>query len=150
MDTLASTDGLNTFFIILVVAVVLIVLATWYIVWKGRPLPGDHVFRASRLSRGNRLFPTQVIITPSSVTQYTPQWIGKLEESIHMSHVASIKIDTNLMFSDVFIETTGGHNPVVCHGHSKGDAVEMKRLIEELQSAFYKGSSEPATRPSSS
>jgi hypothetical protein len=138
MDTLATTDGLNTFFIILVVAVVLIVLATWYIVWKGRPLPGDHVFRASRLSRGNRLFPTQVIITPSSVTQYTPQWIGKLEESIHMSHVASIKIDTNLMFSDVFIETTGGHNPVVCHGHSKGDAVEMKRLIEELQSAFYK------------
>ena len=38
-----------------------------------------------------------------------------------MSHVASIKIDTNLMFSDVFIETTGGHNPVVCHGHSKSD-----------------------------
>jgi hypothetical protein len=74
------------------------------------------------------------------VTHYTPQWIGKLEESIHMSHVASIKIDTNVMFSDVFIETTGGHNPVVCHGHSKGDAVEMKRLIEELQSAFYRKS----------
>lgn len=138
MDTLPTTDGLSAFYITILVAVVLIALVTWYILWKGRPLPGQHVFRASRLSRGNRLFPTQVVITPSSVTHYTPQWIGKLEESIHMSHVASIKIDTNLMFSDVFIETTGGHNPVVCHGHSKGDAIEMKRLIEELQSAFYK------------
>ena len=112
----------------------------FWVLRKGRLLPGDHVFRASRLSRGNRLFPTQVLITPTSVTHYTPQLVGKLEESIHMSHVASIKIDTNIMFSDVKIETTGGHNPVVCHGHSKGDAVEMKRLIEELQSAFYKKS----------
>ena len=142
---------MNAFYIAILVALALIALVTWYIIWKGRPLPGQHVFRASRLSRGNRLFPTQVVITPASVTHYTPQWIGKLEESIHMSHVASIKIDTNVMFSDVFIETTGGHNPVVCHGHSKGDAVEMKRLIEELQSAFYRRSSEagpsgPATR----
>lgn len=129
---------MNAFYITLAAALALIVLVTWYIVWKGRPLPGQHVFRASRLSRGNRLFPTQVVITPSSVTHYTPQWIGKLEASIHMSHVSSIKIDTNILFSDVVIETTGGHNPVVCHGHSKGDAVEMKSLIEELQSAFYK------------
>lgn len=138
MDTLPTTSGMDAFFITIAVAIALIVLVTWYIVWKGRPLPGEHVFRASRLSSGNRLFPTQVVITPSSVTHYTPQFIGKMEESIHMSHVASIKIDTNIMFSDVFIETTGGHNPVVCHGHSKRDAVEMKRLIEELQSAFYK------------
>ena len=62
-----------------------------------------------------------------------PQWIGKVEESVHMSHVSSIKIDTNLIFSDVFIETTGGHNPIVCHGHTKGDAVRMKAVIEKFQ-----------------
>ncbi len=117
---------------------VFLALLVWYILWKGRSLPGAHVFRASRLSQGNRLFPTQVVITDSSVTHFTPQWIGKLEASIHLSHVSSIKIDTNIMFSDVFIETTGGHNPVVCHGHSKKDAVEMKRLIEQLQTAFYR------------
>jgi len=129
MDTTQITFG---------VAAGLVLLMTWFILRKGRPLPGDHVFRASRLSKGNRVFPTQVVISASSVTHYTPQWIGKLEESIHISHVASIKIDTNILFSDVFIETTGGHNPVVCHGHSKNDAVEMKRLVEELQSAFYR------------
>ncbi len=119
----------------------LAVVFTLIVVWvlrKGRLLPGDHVFRASRLSRGNRIFPTQVVITPTSVTHYTPQLVGKLEESIHMSHVASIKIDTNLMFSDVLIETTGGHNPVRCHGHSKGDAVKIKKLIEEFQTAYYR------------
>jgi hypothetical protein len=138
MDTLPASNGMDTFYIAIAAVVALLALLLWYVIWKGRPLKGEHVFRASRLSQGNRLFPTQVIITPSSVTHYTPQWIGKLEESIHMSHVSSIKIDTNLMFSDVFIETTGGHNPVVCHGHSKQDAIEMKRLIEEHQSVFYK------------
>ncbi len=116
----------------------IVLLLTWIIVSKGGKIPGDHVYRASRLSSGNRLFPSQVAITDSSVTHYTPQWIGKLEKSIHISHVASIKIDTNILFSDVFIETTGGHNPIVCHGHSKGDAIEMKDLIEEIQSKFYR------------
>ena len=43
---------------------------------KGRPFaPGD-VFRASRFSQGSQLFPTQVLISPTSVIQYTPRWIG--------------------------------------------------------------------------
>ena len=54
-----------------------------------------------------------------------------------MAHVSSIKIDTNLMFSTVFIESTGGHNPIVCQGHTKGDAVKMKKLIEQFQSVRY-------------
>lgn len=144
MDTLPSDLSLgfdttpNALLTIGVVLAIAGVLLLWFVLWKGRRIPGAHVFRASRLSKGNRIFPTQVVITDSSVTHYTPQWIGKREESIHISHVASIKIDTNILFSDVFIETTGGHNPVICHGHSKGDAVEMKRLIEELQTVFYR------------
>ena len=69
-----------------------------------------------------------------------PQWIGKLEESVHIAHISSIQIDTNVMFSDVSIETTGGHNPMVCHGHTKGDAVKMKQTIERFQSEYYKKS----------
>jgi hypothetical protein len=106
----------------------LALLATW-VVMRGRPIPGEHVFRASRWSRGNHLFPTQVAITPSSVVHYTPQWFGRREHSIHMAHVASVEVDTNLFFSNVVIETSGGSDPVRCHGHRKRDAVEMKRLI---------------------
>jgi hypothetical protein len=57
-----------------------------------------------------------------------------------MSHVSSIKIDTDLIFSDVFIETTGGHNPIVCHGHTKGDAIKMKQVIEGYQSQYFRKS----------
>ena len=125
------------------VLAVLLLAAIW--IWrKGRPFATGHVFRASRLSRGNRLLPVQVLITPTSVVHYTPQWVGKLEHSIHMAHVASVRIDTNMLFSDVFIETTGGVNPIRCAGHRKKDAVRMKALIEEYQTGYYRQSSHGA------
>lgn len=114
-----------------------------FVLWKGRPFaPGD-VFRASRLSRGNRLFPTQVLITPHSIVHFTPKWFGRHEQSIHIAHVASVRVDTHVLFSDVSIETTGGTQAIVCRGHRKGDAVRMKQLIELHQSAYYRGGGEP-------
>jgi hypothetical protein len=122
-----------------VVAVALGVALVVWVWWKGRPFTAaGRVFHASRLSRHNRLFPTQVAITPASVVRYTPQWIGRIEESIHIAHIASVTIDTNLLFSDVLIETTGGANPIHCRGHHKSHAVEIKRLIEQYQSEYYR------------
>ena len=119
------------------VGIAVIVLS---IVWKkGRPFTRGDVFRASRLSAGNRLFPTQVAISPTSVVHYTPEWFGRLEHSMHMAHVASVRIDTNLLFSDVYIETTGGASPIKCHGHRKADALRMKELIERYQTEYYRG-----------
>jgi len=119
-------------------AALVLVLLALAVAAKGRRLAGDHVFKASRWSRGNHLFPTQVAITPASVTHYTPEWFGRREQSIHMAHVASVEIDTNLFFSNVIVETSGGSEPVRCHGHRKRDAVEMKRLINQFQSAYYR------------
>ena len=119
------------------VAVTVVVLVYW--VWrKGRPFASGDVFRASRFSRGNRLFPTQVLITPSSVVQYTPRWFGRHEETIHLAHVASVKIDTGLLLSNVLIETSGGSAPIKCSGHTKGDAVRMKALIERYQDQHFR------------
>jgi hypothetical protein len=119
--------------------VLIAVALAWWIWAKGRPFADGDVFRASRLSAGNRLFPTQVLVTATSVVQYTPRWVGRREETIHMAHIASVKIDTGLMFSDVLIETSGGTDPVICHGHRKGDAVRMKNLIEGYQTAYFRG-----------
>ena len=139
MDEIPTSFDWSSPWVLVVAGLLLVVLLfLWIVVSKGRKMPGNHVFRASRLSAGNRIFPSQVAVTDSSVTHYTPQWIGKLEKSIHISHISSIKIDTNILFSDVFIETTGGHNPIACHGHSKSDAIEMKELIEDIQSKFYR------------
>lgn len=120
-------------------AVVLVCAAfAWWLLRKSRRISGDHVFRASRLSRGNRLFPTQVKIAPTSVVHFTPQWFGKLEQSINIAHVASVKVDTDLLFAHVCIETTGGHNAIHCRGHHKADAIEMKELIEGFQTEYYR------------
>jgi hypothetical protein len=122
----------------LAIVVALAILVVVYVLRKGRPFAEGDVFRASRLSSGNRIFPTQVAITPTSVVQFTPQWIGKLEETIHMAHVSSVKIDTGVLFSDVLIETSGGSHPIRCHGHRKGDAVQIKALIERFQTDYYR------------
>lgn len=118
-----------------------LVLFFW---WKGRSFAEGDVFRASRLSSGNRLFPTQVWITPTTVVHYTPELVGRKEHSIHLAHVASVSIDTNLLFSNVLIETSGGTAPVRCHGHSKADAVRMKQLIEQYQTQYYRTAGTPA------
>jgi hypothetical protein len=119
------------------VVVVAAILLLW--IWsKGREFAAGDVFRASRWSRGNRLFPTQVLITPTSVVHYTPKWIGRQEETIHMAHIASVKIQTGALLSDVLIETSGGSDPIVCHGHRKGDAARIKTLIEQYQTEYYR------------
>src|SRR5262245_21431368 len=107
-----------------------VVLLVWVVFKKGQPFTSGDVFRASRLSGGNRLFPTQVAITKDSVVQYKPKWIGHSEEVIHVAHIASVKIATGAILSDIEIETSGGSDPIRCHGHFKGDAVKMKSLIE--------------------
>lgn len=123
---------------LLAAAIGLFLLYLWLLWFKGRPFADGDVFRASRLSAGNRLLPTQVLITPRSVVQFTPGWIGRQEESIHMAHVASVKIQTGLLLSNVLIETSGGASPIRCHGHHKRDALAMKRLIEQHQDEYYR------------
>jgi hypothetical protein len=137
MDTVASSPDLGWLYWLVGGLVFVVAVFALVFIRKGRRMPGDNVFQASRLSRGNRLLPAQVAITQDSITLYQPQWIGKIENSIHIAHVSSIKIDTNLVFSDVLIETTGGHHPITCHGHTKGDAIRMKQLIEKYQSERY-------------
>jgi hypothetical protein len=136
-----SGAGSDTLWLAAAIAAGLLIAVVIFFWHKGRRMPGDHVFRASRLSRGNLLYPTQVMVTPTSVVHYTPEFVGGREHSMHISHVASVLIDRNLFFSDVLIESSGGTSPVRCHGHRKADAIEMKRLIEQYQSDYYRGHS---------
>ncbi len=129
------------------IAATLVVLALLgAVLLKSRPFRSGDVFVASRLTRGNRIFPTQVGIGPTAVTQYKPQWFGREEQSIHGTHVASVTIDTGVMFSNVIIETSGGSEPIVCHGHTKSDAARMKELIESMQNQQLPGGAPSGSR----
>jgi hypothetical protein len=134
-DSIADSPGVALAIGIVLVVAAAVVLFFWF---KGRKMAGPHVFRASRLSRGNLLFPTQVAVTENSIVHYTPQWVGGREQSMHLAHIASVAVDRNLFFANVMIESSGGASPVRCHGHRKADAIEMKRLIEQFQSDYYR------------
>src|SRR5437870_426589 len=120
MDT-TSIDWTTWGYVAIAVVVAVLVLLAWIVARKNRPFTDGDVFRASRWTRGNRLFPTQVAVTQTSVIQHTPRWIGAHEESIHIAHIASVSVDTHFLFADVIIDTTGGVDPIRCHGHTKGD-----------------------------
>lgn len=122
---------------VIAIAGVAVGLTAWWVWFKSRPFAEGDVFRASRWSRGNRLFPTQVLITATSVVQHTPRWVGHQEESIHIAHIASVKVVTGMLLSNILIETSGGASPIRCHGHRTRDAVQMKALIERYQNAYY-------------
>jgi hypothetical protein len=53
------------------------------------------------------------------------------------------------MFSDVYVETTGGASPIRCHGHKKADAVRIQQLIEQYQTEYFSGRGPAAPPPSS-
>lgn len=90
-------------------------------------------FPASRLTSGNLLFPTVIEVTDTFVVRSKRRWFHRNEISIHLQKIASVRIDTGLLFSDIVIESTGGTDSIVSHGHSKRDAIRIKQLIEQAQ-----------------
>ena len=95
-------------------------------------------FRASRWTKGNHLFPTVIEVTETAVVRRKRSWFTVNELSIHLSKVASVRIDTGLLWSDILIESTGGSDPLTSHGHRKADARRIKALIEAAQSRAAK------------
>jgi hypothetical protein len=113
---------------------VLVVLWGGFVFMFSRPYTKEvPVFSASRWTSGNRIFPTQVAVYPDRVVRYRPKLLGHEEEIIPVRQVASVKITAGLLFADVLIETTGGSQPIVCHGHWKSDAGEIQKRISAAQ-----------------
>jgi len=91
------------------------------------------VFVASRWTKNNLLFPTRIEVSPERVLRIKPRAFGQDEESVAISKVASVQISTGLMFSDIRIDSAGGTNPLLSHGHTKADARRIRELVEQYQ-----------------
>lgn len=94
---------------------------------------GQETFTASRWTRGNHLFPTQIAVSPERVIRIKRRWFGSDEESIALSKVASVRISKGLLWADLCIESTGGNDPIQSHGHRKADAERIRELVEGHQ-----------------
>lgn len=98
-----------------------------------------HVFTASRWTAGNFFFPVRLELTPERVTRVKPRLIGSDEETISISKVASVSIRTGLIWADIRIDSSGGTDPILSHGHAKEDAVAVRDLIQRYQQAAPRG-----------
>jgi hypothetical protein len=94
------------------------------------------IFTASRWTRGNHLFPTVIEVTDRAIVRHKRSWFSKDEISISISKVASVHIKTGFIWSDILIESSGGTDPFVSHGHTKGDARRIRELVEAAQAVL--------------
>jgi hypothetical protein len=97
-------------------------------------MSAPRVFRASRLTAGNLVFPTRIEVTPDRVARIKPRWIGGSEDSIPIAKIASVSISTGLIFSSIRVESSGGATPIISDGHYKHDAIAIRDLIHTYQS----------------
>ena len=93
----------------------------------------SEIFRASRWTSGNHLFPTVIEVTDKAVIRHKRSWFSKDEISISISKVASVHIKTGIIWSDILIESSGGTDPLASHGHTKAAAQRIRGLVEEAQ-----------------
>jgi len=100
----------------------------------------SEIFHASRWTAGNLFFPTVIEISPNAVVRRKRAWFSVDEMSFSMSKIASVHIQTGLIWSKILIESSGGADPLESHGHTKSDARRIKELIEQYQA-------QPENRP---
>jgi hypothetical protein len=85
-------------------------------------------FEASRLTEGNKVFPTQVIITKNSVTINKPGLFSSDEKTIPMSHITHVDVHCPFMgFSSVTFGTED--TPIKVFGFTKSEVKEMKEVV---------------------
>lgn len=96
----------------------------------------SEIFRASRWTNGNHLFPTVIEVTARAVVRHKRSWFSQDEMSISITKVASVHIKTGIFWADILIESSGGSDPVASHGHTKADAQRIRALVEAAQGIF--------------
>jgi hypothetical protein len=84
---------------------------------------------ASRLSKGNKVYPIHIIIDESGVTLKLPGFFKGKETTTLFGSISSVDIETPLVgFSTLSIETKGD-GKIVAHGFTKSEVKEMKQVI---------------------
>jgi len=87
------------------------------------------IFIASRLTAGNKIFPSKIIIDKDGVTLKIPGLFSGNEKTIPYTRISSVDINCPFIgYSTISIETTGEGN-IKAHGYTKSEVTRMKDLL---------------------
>ena len=86
-------------------------------------------FIASRISADhNVLFPDRIDVEADYIIYYKGALIGYQSTVISRDNISSVRINSNILFADIIIESSGGRR-VEINGLSKRDAQEIYNLL---------------------
>jgi hypothetical protein len=88
-------------------------------------------FESNRLTEGNKLFPTQIILTNKGVVVKKPGIFRSEEKIIPYSQITFVDINIPLIgFSQIVIGTE--NQPVTVGGFTKAEVKEIQSLVLEM------------------
>ncbi|WP_158796950.1 PH domain-containing protein [Pedobacter sp. L105] len=87
-------------------------------------------FTASRLSEGNKVFPTEITLEENSIEIKTPGLFSGDSKYINYEDITSIEVESPMIgFATLRLFVAG--NRIEVHGFSKGDIKEIRKIIDE-------------------
>jgi len=87
-------------------------------------------FVASRLSEGNKIFPSEIYLEPTGITIKIPGLFSGETKQFDYNHIASVEIDTPMIgFSTITI--FAGGTQMSANGFTKEEAKQIKNGIEK-------------------
>ena len=106
-------------------------------------------FTASRLSSGNKIFPSEIYLEPTGITIKIPGLFSGETKQFDFNHIASVEIDTPLIgYSSITI--FAGGTMMSANGFTKAEVKQIKAGIENgKQTAKNKLSNESISANSS-
>lgn len=92
-------------------------------------------FTASRLSTGNKIFPTEIYLESTGITIKIPGLFKGETKQFDFNHIASVEIDTPLVgFSSISIYAGG--TQMTATGFTKSEVKQIKEGIEKGKSSL--------------
>jgi hypothetical protein len=91
------------------------------------------IFKTSRLSAGNLVFPMRIEVWPDKIVRIKPHLAGADLKTIRMDQVASVQIRTGPL-AGIRIESKGGDH-IAGHGFASRDVTDMQEMIEQYRTS---------------
>ena len=87
-------------------------------------------FTASRLSEGNKIFPSEIHIEPTGVTVKIPGLFGGDSKFFDFHHIASVDVKSP-MIGYATVTFYAGGTQISAHGFTSSEVKQMKQAIED-------------------
>jgi Short C-terminal domain len=93
----------------------------------------DKTYWSSRWSSGNLFFRDSVTLSGDGISFRKGRMFGSQEERINYRAIASMRVTNGIFLANIFIETSGGSQPIFINGLWKSDARQIQEAVRVFQ-----------------